>query len=107
MVPKLEILRVSEMENLKAIWPCQYVANDEASVSLLREIMVDRCPSLVNLFPGNPMTLLHHLENLQIIRCDSLPVLFNVDLDCLGKTVQLSSSLRRIGLFSLENLREI
>lgn len=103
----LEKLHIVSMENLKEIWPCKYVTNEEANISLLREITVNDCTSLKNLFPENPMTLLHHLENLEIYRCNSLPVLFNIDLDCLGKTEQLCSSLRSIKAWNSRNLREI
>ncbi|PWA48052.1 resistance protein candidate RGC2J [Artemisia annua] len=107
VIPMLEKLDIRLMKNLKEIWPCQSTGAEEINVSLLREITVVQCDSLVNLFPENPMKLLHHLENLTIYSCDSLPVLFNIDLDCLGKTEQLCSSLRSIHVSFSRNLREI
>lgn len=67
------------MENLKEIWPCQSGA-EEIDVSMLRTIQVRECGNLVNLFPKNPMILLHRLEELKVSRCPSVQVLFNMEV---------------------------
>ncbi|KAK9074587.1 hypothetical protein SSX86_007185 [Deinandra increscens subsp. villosa] len=111
---KLEKLKISSMEKLKQIWGyCEVESTSEEEVnniSMLKEIEVVRCDSLVNLFPTNPMQLLNHLENLEVKKCGSIEAIFNIDLECVGKDEQLrsnSSKLRSINVSHSENLREV
>ncbi|CAH1435315.1 unnamed protein product [Lactuca virosa] len=106
MIPKLEKLSVRGMDNLKEIWPCEYRMSGEVK---LREIKVDYCNNLVNLFPCNPMPLMHYLEELEVKNCGSIEMLFNIDLDCVGGVGEDcgSSNLRSIDVFQLRNLSEI
>lgn len=93
------------MENLKEIWPCDFRSGEEV---MLREIEVMDCENLVNIFPCNPSPLLRHLEELQVRDCGSIEVLFNIDMDCVGETGEGgSSSLRRIEIVGLGQLREV
>ncbi|PWA60445.1 NB-ARC domains-containing protein [Artemisia annua] len=57
--------------------------------SSLRSIVVEECDSLVNFFPVNPMPLFNNLEWLQVIRCASIEVLFNIDMECVVKWIKL------------------
>ncbi|KAI3746192.1 hypothetical protein L6452_08616 [Arctium lappa] len=107
VIPKLEKLHIRNMENLKMIWPCEFSSSEEVNDCILREIRVERCDSGVNLFPSNPMSLLHHLEELNVSSCDSIEVLFNIDLRCVGKNVEVGSCLRSIHVSFAENLREV
>lgn len=106
MIPKLEKLSVRGMDNLKEIWPCEYRMSGEVKV---REIKVDYCNNLVNLFPCNPMPLIHYLEELEVKNCGSIEMLFNIDLDCVGGVGEDcgSSNLRSIVVFQLWNLSEV
>ncbi|KAI3746197.1 hypothetical protein L6452_08621 [Arctium lappa] len=103
---ELEKLNISNMENLKKIWPCEF-SSEEVNDCILREISVVGCGSVVNLFPSNPMPLLHHLEDLKVSHCGSVEVLFNIDLRCLGKNEEVGSCLRSIRVSYAENLREV
>ncbi|KAL8245973.1 hypothetical protein R6Q59_007189 [Mikania micrantha] len=71
---------------------------------MLKDIEVNDCNRLVNLFPSNPMRLLTHLEELKVRRCCSIEVIFNIDL---GKINQHISKLRSIEVDELKNLREV
>ncbi|GKB49305.1 NB-ARC domains-containing protein [Tanacetum coccineum] len=93
--PKLEKLFVSDMQNLKEIWPPQTLlfntdlgragkSEEQVCSSSLRSIRVYKCKSLVNLFPVNPMPLFNHLEELTVIQCASIEVLFDIDMRCVG-----------------------
>ncbi|CAI9261481.1 unnamed protein product [Lactuca saligna] len=107
VIPKLETLQIDDMENLKEIWPHQLSIGEEVK---LREIEVRNCDKLVNLFPYNPMCLLHHLEELEVENCGSIESLFNIDLDCVGEIggeVCISGSLRSIGVMEVKKLREV
>jgi len=71
----------------------------------LRKISVGGCKNLVNLFPCNPIPLLHHLEELQVNNCGSIEVLFNIDnFDCVGEIGESNSGLRIINVSGCNNL---
>ncbi|CAI9271038.1 unnamed protein product [Lactuca saligna] len=105
VIPKLERLVVFNMENLKEIWPYEFDTSGEVK---LREIEVKCCDNLTNLFPCNPILLLHHLEELRVEDCGSVEVLFNIDLDFAGGVGKGSTSnLRSIQMKELGKLREV
>ncbi|XP_023766931.1 uncharacterized protein LOC111915508 [Lactuca sativa] len=106
VIPKLETLQIDDMENLEEIWPCELSGGEKVK---LREIKVSSCDKLVNLFPRNPMSLLHHLEELKVKNCGSIESLFNIDLDCVGAIGEEDnkSLLRSINVENLGKLREV
>ncbi|KAL7611904.1 hypothetical protein Lser_V15G04801 [Lactuca serriola] len=107
LIPKLEKLRIWRMDKLKEIWAYQFSSSDEVNACMLREIEVDSCNNLVNLFPTNPMFLLGRLEELDVSFCGSIEVLFNIDMSCVGEIEEYSSNLRRIYVDGLGKLREL
>ncbi|KAI3745756.1 hypothetical protein L6452_08163 [Arctium lappa] len=115
---KLKTLHINDMEKLKEIWPSQLSNNDQVISSQLKEIRVEGCDSLVNLFPSNPMSSLHHLEELTVKDCSSIDVIFNIDLgsssssssSCVVAEIEEeanSSNLRYIQVDGCEELREV
>ncbi|KAI7752906.1 hypothetical protein M8C21_000065, partial [Ambrosia artemisiifolia] len=107
-VPKLENLDICLMENLKQIWPCQISTSEKNEVSMLRQITVGECDSLINLFPINPLPLLNHLEEVVVKKCGSIEVLFNIDFESVCEMGKHSSSrLRRIEVERLGKLKEL
>ncbi|KAL7612627.1 hypothetical protein Lser_V15G04855 [Lactuca serriola] len=106
VIPKLDKLEIYDMENLKEIWPSELSRGEKVK---LREIKVRNCDKLVNLFPHNPMSLLHHLEELIVKKCGSIEELFNINLDCAGVIGEEdnNSSLRNIKVENLVKLREV
>ncbi|GKD25097.1 NB-ARC domains-containing protein, partial [Tanacetum coccineum] len=83
-------------------------SEEQVCSSSLRSINVYTCKSLVNLFPSNPMPLFNHLEELDVRFCDSIEVIFDIDMGCVGETDKVSSSrLRSILLVGLGKLREV
>ncbi|XP_052624295.1 uncharacterized protein LOC111909128 [Lactuca sativa] len=109
VIPKLEKLHIRHMENLKEIWPCELSTNENFNESLLKAIEVTDCDKLVDLFPCNPLPLLDNLQELQVRRCGSIEVLFNINLDSAGGIGEGSSksSLRSIEVNQLGKLREL
>ncbi|XP_042755595.1 probable disease resistance protein At4g27220 [Lactuca sativa] len=101
VIPILEKLDIQFMVDLKEIWPCEFSTREEVK---LREINVRYCKNLVNLFPCNPLPLLHHLEELVVDNCSSIEVLFNIDLDCVS---EIYSNLKNIKANELGKLREV
>ncbi|KAD7476962.1 hypothetical protein E3N88_00098 [Mikania micrantha] len=106
--PKLEKLKIGFMEKLKQIWGCEFGSSEKEEVnnfSMLREIEVYECDSLVNLFPSNPMRLLTHLERLVVKSCGSIKELFNIDQECNGHEVENNfSMLRKIEVWKCDSL---
>lgn len=83
-VSKLKKLKIKFMKNLKQIWACEITDSEVTNISMLKEIEVVKCDSLVNLFPINPMRLLNHLERLRVKKCGSIEVIFNIDMEFFG-----------------------
>ncbi|KAI3745758.1 hypothetical protein L6452_08165 [Arctium lappa] len=108
MNSKLKKLNIWNMEKLREIWPSQ-LSNDDQVITQLRVIEVVGCDSLMNLFPSNPMSLVHHLERLTICNCGSIDVIFNIDLgsSCVGEIEEDSCNLRDIKVMNLGELREV
>ncbi|KAL8245682.1 hypothetical protein R6Q59_006898 [Mikania micrantha] len=82
--PNLNNLTIRKVGKLKQIWRRAFGSSEEEennNISMLREIEVVECISLVNVFPNNPMRLLTHLERLHVKRCGSIKELFNINLE--------------------------
>nr|GEV94324.1 disease resistance protein At4g27190-like [Tanacetum cinerariifolium] len=107
VIPKLETLRVSKMQALQNIWPYQFCSSGEVNSCILREIEVRKCDNLVNIFPSNPITLLHHLIYLRVRDCGSLEFIFNIDVECVGEIEEGCSSLRIIDITRSGEIREV
>ncbi|KAL8200660.1 hypothetical protein R6Q57_011999 [Mikania cordata] len=107
VIPKLEKLDISRMENLNQIWPCQIYTIEKNSVSFLRQITVRECDNLVNLFPNNPLPLLNHLEELEVHECGSVQVLFNIDFKSYCEMEGYVGRLRSIRVVDTWKLKEI
>nr|GEU77896.1 hypothetical protein [Tanacetum cinerariifolium] len=132
LTPKLEKLFVSNMKNLKEIWPPQFSISDlcllreltvegcgsivvlfsmdfgeiEQLSSSLRSVTVEGCVSLVKLFSCSPFPFLNNLQELKVENCGSIQVLFNTDLGRAGKSEEqvCSSSLRSIKVSGCDSL---
>ncbi|KAK9062831.1 hypothetical protein SSX86_020021 [Deinandra increscens subsp. villosa] len=108
LVPKLSKLTVNGLAKLKQIWDCDTTSSGEEDVvSMLRKIEVNNCESVVNIFPRNPMRLLRNLEKVSVRRCCSIQILFNIDMNKEQLSSSNTSSLRRIKVEGLEELREV
>ncbi|XVF31255.1 hypothetical protein REPUB_Repub16aG0129700 [Reevesia pubescens] len=71
--PCLEILIIGDMKNCGKIWSDQLVGD---SFCKLKSLKVYHCHKLSNIFPFNMRGRLHNLEDFQLIKCDSLEVIF-------------------------------
>ncbi|GKF58765.1 hypothetical protein Tco_0172302, partial [Tanacetum coccineum] len=95
------------MEALQNIWPYQFNSGEEVNTCKLKEIVVRQCDNLVNIFPSNPMPLLHHLIHLRVRGCGSIKFMFNIDVGCVGEIEEGCSSLRNIEITSSGEIREV
>ncbi|XP_042754957.1 uncharacterized protein LOC111888739 [Lactuca sativa] len=107
LIPKLKILKIYGMNNLKEIWPYQFDTSDEVNACMLREIEVNRCDKIVNLFPRNPLSFLRYLKELFVSECGNIEVLFNIDTSCVGEIEEYNSNLRHIHVQNLGKLKEL
>ncbi|KAL4579116.1 hypothetical protein LXL04_015251 [Taraxacum kok-saghyz] len=107
LIPKLEILKITSMDNLKEIWPYQVSSSDKVNACWLRFVQVTSCKHLVNLFPTNPMYMLLHLEELNVDDCGSIEVLFDINVSCVIEIEEFRSNLRSISVQYLGELREL
>ncbi|KAK9064937.1 hypothetical protein SSX86_016320 [Deinandra increscens subsp. villosa] len=107
VIPKLEKLYISSMESLKQIWP-SYISAGNNNICNLKEVTVRRCDSLINLFPTNPLPLLNHLEKLEVEKCSSVEVLFNIDFEHVCEMDGYRTCrLRCISVYGLDKLKEL
>ncbi|KAD7477044.1 hypothetical protein R6Q59_006873 [Mikania micrantha] len=99
LLTHLERLHVRSCSSIKELFNIDLECNGhegDNNISMLREIRVVGCDSLVNLFPANPMRLLTHLESLFVANCGSIKDLFNINLECVGHEVDYSFSKLRV-----------
>ncbi|KAJ0702083.1 putative leucine-rich repeat domain superfamily [Helianthus annuus] len=86
-ISMLNKLKVKSMDKLTQIRACS--SEEEVNnISMLKEIEVERCDSLVHLFPTNPMRILNHLERLTVKKCGSIETIFSYDLEWVGHEVE-------------------
>ncbi|KAL4586172.1 hypothetical protein LXL04_010804 [Taraxacum kok-saghyz] len=107
LIPKLETVNIKRMDKLKEIWPYEVRSSDEVNACMLRKICVENCENLVNLFPRNLLSLLRHLEELDVYECGNIEVLFNIDMSSVFDIKEYRSNLRRISVRNLGKLREL
>ncbi|KAL8245643.1 hypothetical protein R6Q59_006859 [Mikania micrantha] len=108
LLTRLESLVVGNCGSIKELFniDLECIGHEvDNSFSMLREIKVNKCDSLVNLFPSNPIRLLTHLEKLFVANCGSIKELFNIELECNGHEVENNiSMLREIIVKGCKNL---
>ncbi|KAJ0702077.1 putative P-loop containing nucleoside triphosphate hydrolase, leucine-rich repeat domain superfamily [Helianthus annuus] len=106
-IPEMKELRITSMENLKQIWGVSSEEDDNNNISMLREITVEGCNSLVNMFPSNPMRLLDHLEVLEVSRCRSIEVIFNIDMEFVSmlREIRVERCVSLVNLFPTNPMR--
>nr|XP_043622423.1 disease resistance protein At4g27190-like [Erigeron canadensis] len=107
-IPRLETLWISQMNKLSKIWSSEVTRSENVSFSMLKTIEVEKCERLVNVFPRNPMPLLHHLKELSVKYCDSIETIFKIDMECAPEiTREVSSSLVSIVVRDSRSLRHV
>ncbi|KAL4376293.1 hypothetical protein GQ457_02G040600 [Hibiscus cannabinus] len=103
--PNLEELKVSHLRNVKRIWYNQLHAD---SFPNLRELKVECCDALLNIFPYLELQVFQRLEILTIIDCASLELVFQLhSSDIIEENNVISSQLREVNLICLPKLKHI
>ncbi|GMI79638.1 hypothetical protein HRI_001633100 [Hibiscus trionum] len=102
--PNLEKIKISHLRNVKRIWYNQLHAG---SFSKLKELKVEYCDGLLNIFPFLLLQVFQRLEILTVTCCASLQEVFQVHgLDIEGTNV-VGCQLREVNLFRLPKLKHI
>ncbi|XP_004498668.1 disease resistance protein RPS2-like isoform X2 [Cicer arietinum] len=97
--PNLETLVISQMDNLKSIWPNQLPQN---SFGKLKKLEITSCDQLLNVFPSHVQNKLQSIESLNLLHCPALQVIYEID-DI--REEELKIPLRTLSLGHLPNLK--
>ncbi|XP_075649596.1 disease resistance protein At4g27190-like [Castanea sativa] len=102
----LENLHIDAIYKLKMLWHNQI---DPDSFCKLKQLCVDDCENLINIFQPNILRRLQNLEDLQIRNCNLLEEVFEVQ----GKNVDercdmvVSTQFKVLKLINLPNLKHV
>ncbi|TYH47091.1 hypothetical protein ES332_D11G387200v1 [Gossypium tomentosum] len=103
---KLENLTISHLRNVKRMW---YEQCCSKSFSNLKELEVEHCDSLLNIFPHFFLGVFQRLEKLRVIDCASLEEVFQLQIQMLDieEACIVTSKLRQVELFRLPKLKHV
>ncbi|KAK8272989.1 hypothetical protein V6Z12_D11G374800 [Gossypium hirsutum] len=106
--PKLEKLTISGLRNVKRMWYKQLCSK---SFSNLKELEVELCDSLLNIFPHFFLGVFQRLEKLRVTDCASLEEVFQLQLQIQMLDIEeaciVTSKLRQLELFHLPKLKHV
>ncbi|KAL4378113.1 hypothetical protein GQ457_02G040570 [Hibiscus cannabinus] len=107
--PNLEKIKFSHLRNVKRIWYNQLQAG---SFSKLKELKVEYCHGLLNIFPLLLLQVFQKLEILTVANCASLEQVFQLQVhgsesDIIEENNVVSSQLREVNLMHLPMLKHI
>ncbi|TYG47939.1 hypothetical protein ES288_D11G382700v1 [Gossypium darwinii] len=103
---KLEKLTISHLRNVKRMWYKQLCSK---SFSNLKELEVEHCDSLLNIFPHFFLGVFQRLEKLRVTDCASLEEVFQLQIQMLDIEAAciVTSKLRQVELFRLPKLKHV
>ncbi|BAT89389.1 hypothetical protein VIGAN_06033600 [Vigna angularis var. angularis] len=106
--PNLETFVISQMDNLKAIWPALLPQN---SFCKLKKMEITSCNNLLNVFPCHVLDKLQSLESLNVWKCMALEVVYEIDginTEQEGSSQEgLDIPLRTLSLGNLPKLKHL
>ncbi|KAJ7950384.1 Disease resistance protein [Quillaja saponaria] len=100
--PKLQTMKISDMDNLKTTWPPHLAAD---SCSSLKIMEVNNARKLVTIFPPYTLRNFEKLEMLTVIDCESVEEIF--DLNATETNTEVAIRLKELRLSGLPNLDNI
>ncbi|KAK2368422.1 putative disease resistance protein [Trifolium repens] len=102
--PSLETLEISHMEHLKSLWHNQLAPN---SFCKLKQLTIQSCNKISNVFPSYVLDKLHNLEKLTITDCPALEVVFktqSLQVECKSL---MFSNLGQLKLTECKSLKYV
>ncbi|KAK3200794.1 hypothetical protein Dsin_024209 [Dipteronia sinensis] len=104
--PRLEMIKISDMNGLEMIWHNQLA---EDSFCSLKSVIVIDCNKLLTMCKFNMLERFTKLESLLVYRCNSLEEIFDLQEVNLEKWSHstVSSQLRELDLRDLQKMRHI
>ncbi|MBA0672963.1 hypothetical protein Goklo_024493, partial [Gossypium klotzschianum] len=106
LLPNLEKITISHLRNVKRIWYNQLHTN---SLSMLKELTVKECDSLLNIFSPFLLRVFQRLEKLMLTNCASQEEVFQLQMQELDieETYVIDSQLREMSLICLPKLKHV
>ncbi|KAI5410920.1 disease resistance protein RPS2 [Lathyrus oleraceus] len=101
LFPNLESLVISQMDNLKSIWPDILIQN---SFCKLKKLEITSCNQLLNVFPSHVLNNLRSMESLNLGYCLALKVLYEIDA-IREQELAIDIPLKTLSLEHLPNLK--
>ncbi|KAK8514672.1 hypothetical protein V6N12_057569 [Hibiscus sabdariffa] len=105
--PNLRKIKVFLLRNVKRIWYNQLHVD---SFSKLKELRVEYCDGLLNIFPLLLLPVFQGLEILTVTGCTSLEEVFQLQVhgsDIIEENNVVSSQLREVNLIDLSKLKHV
>ncbi|XP_020238756.1 probable disease resistance protein At4g27220 [Cajanus cajan] len=101
--PNLETFVISDMDNLKSIWPNQLTQN---SFCKLKKMEITSCNNILHVFPSHVLDKLQSLESLNLWYCMELEVVYEID-GINTSQGRLAIPLRTLSLGHLPKLKHL
>ncbi|XP_017977192.1 PREDICTED: uncharacterized protein LOC18599617 isoform X2 [Theobroma cacao] len=104
--PNLEKMTISHLRNVKRLWFNQFHAD---SFCKMKELKVEYCDELLNIFPSFVLGVFQRLEMLRVTDCGSLEEVFELGAQGLEikDTCVLALQLKELYLYRLPKLKRV
>ncbi|XVF03198.1 hypothetical protein REPUB_Repub04eG0240900 [Reevesia pubescens] len=104
--PNLEQMIISQLRSVKRLWYNQLHTN---SFCKLKELKVEYCDELLNIFSTFVLGIFQRLEILTVIDCASLEEVFELQVQGLDveETCMMASQLRELYTYRLPKLKHV
>ncbi|KAK6289277.1 hypothetical protein POUND7_000818, partial [Theobroma cacao] len=104
--PNLEKMTISHLRNMKRLWFNQFHAD---SFCKMKELEVEYCDELLNIFPSFVLGVFQRLEMLRVTDCGSLEEVFELRAQGLEikDTCVVAFQLKEMRLFRLPKLKHV
>ncbi|XP_039173237.1 uncharacterized protein LOC120295752 isoform X1 [Eucalyptus grandis] len=101
----IKFMRLFEFPELIRKWHSEL--NPLKSYWQLQTLIVDKCPSFINVIPSKLMLALEEMRSLQVGNCESLEEIFDLEGLDPDKSTQVLPGLWNINLINLPKLRQL
>jgi len=104
--PDLEVLEISDMDNMKVIGHNEFHSDSFCKLKILK---VDYSKNLLNIFPSSMLRRFHNIESLTITDCDSVEEIFDfqVFVNVKQRLAVTTTQLTDVRLWNLPHLKHV
>ncbi|XWS58001.1 hypothetical protein CRYUN_Cryun09bG0221500 [Craigia yunnanensis] len=104
--PNLEEMTISNLKNVKSIWYSQPQLHGD-SFRKLKELKVEYCDELLNIFSSFLLPVIQRLEMLRVTNCASLEEVFELQRLDIKETGVVAIQLRELFIYDLPKLKHV